>query len=74
MTPDEGATDLATLSYVSTDRVAVMLGAEGSVLSESALGLATRRLQIPMSGTSDSLNVGSAAAIAFYALRQARKS
>lgn len=74
MTPDEGATDLATLSYLSTDRVAVMLGAEGSGLSESALALATRRLQIPMSGTSDSLNVGSAAAIAFYALRQARKS
>ena len=74
MTPNEDATDLATLSYSPADRVAVMLGAEGPGLSESALALATRRIQIPMSGTSDSLNVGSAAAITFYALRQARKA
>ena len=74
MTPDEDATDLATLSYSAADRVAIMLGAEGPGLSERALAMATRRIQIPMSGNSDSLNVGSAAAVTFYALRQARKS
>ena len=74
MTPDEAATDLATLTYTAADRVAIMLGAEGPGLSESALASATRRIQIPMSGNSDSLNVGSAAAVTFYALRQARRS
>tara|TARA_Y100001970_G_scaffold14648_1_gene16426 strand:+ start:6065 stop:6895 length:831 start_codon:yes stop_codon:yes gene_type:complete len=73
MTPNEDALDLAALTYSATDRVAVMLGAEGSGLSHGALASATRRIQIPMSGTSDSLNVGSAAAVTFYALRQARK-
>ena len=58
MTPDEAATDLATLTYSAADRVAIMLGAEGPGLSESALASATRRIQIPMSGNSDSLNVG----------------
>ena len=68
------ATDLATLTYSAADRVAIMLGAEGRGLSERALASATRRIQIPMSGNSDSLNVGSAAAVTFYALRQARRS
>jgi tRNA G18 (ribose-2'-O)-methylase SpoU len=35
---------------------------------------ASRRVKIPMSGSVDSMNVGNAAAIAFYALRQARVS
>ena len=50
------------------ERVAVLLGAEGPGLSPAALAAADHRLTIPMRGAADSLNVGSAAAIAFYAV------
>ncbi len=73
MTPNRDATNIDELEYVTDDRVAVMLGAEGPGLTETAMSMATRRVRIPMSGSSDSLNVGNAAAVAFYALRQARK-
>ena len=73
MTPNRGATNIDELEYVTDDRVAVMLGAEGPGLTETAMSMATRRVRIPMSGSSDSLNGGNAAAVAFYALRQARK-
>ncbi|MBM46897.1 MAG: rRNA methyltransferase [Acidimicrobiaceae bacterium] len=73
MTPRSDATDIDTLEYTNTDRVAVMLGSEGPGLTEAAMSIATRLVRIPMSGTADSLNVGNAAAIAFYGLRQARK-
>ena len=53
-------------------RMALLLGAEGPGLSEATLAAADRRLRIPMSGTVDSINVGSAAAVGFYALGQAR--
>ncbi|MEC9058576.1 MAG: RNA methyltransferase, partial [Actinomycetota bacterium] len=73
MTPNYDATDIATLKYSDTDRVAVLLGGEGSGLTDKALASTTRWVRIPMSGNSDSLNVGSAAAVTFYALRQARQ-
>mgnify|MGYP001570602316 CR=1 FL=1 len=72
MTPNSDATNIDALEYTSDDRVALMFGAEGPGLTESAMSMATRRVRIPMSGSSDSLNVGNAAAIALYALRQAR--
>ncbi len=50
------------------ERVAVLLGAEGPGLSPAALAAAHLRLTIPMRRAEDSLNVGSAAAIAFYVL------
>ena len=73
MTPNSNATNIGALRYTNDDRVALMFGAEGPGLTESAMLMATRRVRIPMSGSSDSLNVGNAAAVAFYALRQARK-
>ena len=73
MTPNSDVTNIDALEYTTDDRVAVMLGAEGPGLTETAMSMATRRVRIPMSGSSDSLNVGNAAAVAFYALRQARK-
>lgn len=73
MTPNSNATNIGALQYTNDDRVALMFGAEGPGLTESAMLMATRRVRIPMSGSSDSLNVGNAAAVAFYALRQARK-
>ncbi|HST66382.1 MAG TPA: RNA methyltransferase [Mycobacteriales bacterium] len=52
-----------------TDRVALLLGAEGPGLTEDALATADRRIRIPMAAGVDSLNVATAAAIAMYALR-----
>jgi len=66
MTPDDGAIDL--WSAAVPERLAVMLGAEGPGLTESALALATRRVRIPISSSVDSLNVGHAAAITFAAI------
>lgn len=50
-------------------RVAVLLGAEGPGLTEAALAAADVRARIPMPAGVDSLNIATAAAIAFYELR-----
>jgi len=47
-------------------RVALLLGAEGPGLSDAALVRAGRRVRIPMASGIDSLNVATAAAIAFH--------
>ncbi|MDD7968781.1 TrmH family RNA methyltransferase [Actinomycetospora lemnae] len=49
------------------ERVALMLGAEGPGLSAAALAAADVRVRIPMAGDVDSLNVATAAAVAFHA-------
>lgn len=57
------------ISQVDTDGpLAVVLGAEGPGLSEQVLSR-TESVRIPMAHGVDSLNVASAAAVAFYALR-----
>ena len=63
-----GAEPLPAWSPGPDERVAVLLGAEGPGLSPAVLAAADRRLAIPMRRPGDSLNVGSAAAIAFYAV------
>ena len=68
LTPAADAEPLAGWSPGPGERVAVLLGAEGPGLSPAVLTTADRRLTIPMRTEADSLNVGSAAAIAFYAL------
>ena len=68
LTPATDAEPLWDWNPAPAERVAVLLGAEGPGLSPAALAAAQRRLTIPMHGPEDSLNVGSAAAIAFYAL------
>jgi tRNA G18 (ribose-2'-O)-methylase SpoU len=55
LTPDSAATPLDAITVDATDRVAVLLGAEGPG-------------RIPMCAGVDSLNVGAAAAIACWAL------
>jgi tRNA G18 (ribose-2'-O)-methylase SpoU len=67
LTPDPGAPDIRDLRLATAGKVALMLGAEGPGLSAGALNLATSRARIPMSRDVDSLNVGSAAAVAFHA-------
>ncbi len=56
------------------DRVALMLGAEGDGLSRRALAASDEWVRIPMSHGVDSLNVGAAAAVAFYAVATGRPS
>jgi tRNA G18 (ribose-2'-O)-methylase SpoU len=67
MTP---ASDSATLSAAMTtmrgERVAILVGAEGPGLSHAALKASDQRVRVPMSRGTDSLNVATAAALAFY--------
>lgn len=52
---------------LDTGPVALLLGAEGPGLSEAALAAADLRVRIPMASGVDSLNVATAAAVAFHA-------
>ncbi len=72
LTPDSQAEDLGQLSVDPQAKVALMLGAEGPGLTDEAKRVASRRVRIPMSGAVDSINVGSAGAVAFFAIQQAR--
>lgn len=74
LTPDAGAVPLNEIRLDLDDRVALLLGAEGPGLTEATMAACHRRVRIPMSGVTDSINVGSAAAVAFYAVAQARTS
>ena len=67
MTPDPQAEVLAeALSGLVGERVAVLVGAEGPGLTDAALRAADARVRIPMSRDTDSLNVATAAGLAFY--------
>jgi tRNA G18 (ribose-2'-O)-methylase SpoU len=65
LTPAASAT---ALRPIMAGRVAVLLGSEGPGLSPVALAAADERVRIPMAGDVDSLNVATAAAIAFHTL------
>jgi tRNA G18 (ribose-2'-O)-methylase SpoU len=65
LTPDPSAAPLSDLKAGGTRR-ALLLGAEGSGLSPEALAISDRRVRIPMAPAVDSLNVATAAAVAFY--------
>jgi tRNA G18 (ribose-2'-O)-methylase SpoU len=67
LTPAADAVPLHT-AVAPGRRTAVLLGAEGPGLSESALAAADERVRIPMADDVDSLNVATAAAIAFHTL------
>jgi tRNA G18 (ribose-2'-O)-methylase SpoU len=66
-----GDTDLADVRPAADARLALLLGAEGSGLTQDALARADVRVRIPMAAGVDSLNVGAAAAVACWALRRA---
>lgn len=51
---------------MDTDKVAILVGAEGPGLTEHAMAATDVRARIPMSPGTDSLNVATSAAIAFY--------
>ncbi len=67
MTPDPGAPTLSdAMATVGGDRVAILVGAEGAGLTETAMRASDVRVRIPMSRGTDSLNVATASALAFY--------
>jgi tRNA G18 (ribose-2'-O)-methylase SpoU len=67
MTPDSDAIPLpAAMMATGGQRVAVLVGAEGAGLSRAVLRASDLRVRIPMSRGTDSLNVATAAAVAFY--------
>ena len=67
MTPDGDARPLSeAMAAVRDERIAVLVGAEGPGLTAAALRRSDVRVRIPMSRGTDSLNVATAAALAFY--------
>ncbi|MFE5512606.1 TrmH family RNA methyltransferase [Streptomyces sp. NPDC056529] len=72
LTPAERAVSIDEAAPHKRDRVALMLGAEGEGLSQKALRAADEWVRIPMAHGVDSLNVGAAAAVAFYAVATGR--
>ncbi len=67
MTPHSEACALPEAMAAARDeRIAVLVGAEGPGLAAATLRLSDVRVRIPMSRGTDSLNVATAAALAFY--------
>jgi tRNA G18 (ribose-2'-O)-methylase SpoU len=67
MTPDPGAHAMSeAMTDLADDKVAILVGAEGPGLTEHAMRACDMRVRIPMSRGTDSLNVATAAAVAFY--------
>jgi tRNA G18 (ribose-2'-O)-methylase SpoU len=67
LTPHHQACPLPdAMAAVRDQRVALLVGAEGPGLTAAALRISDMRVRIPMSCGTDSLNVATAAALAFY--------
>ncbi len=64
----DDAVPLRSFAQNASDRVALVLGAEGDGLSAAAIAAADAVVTIPMAGGVDSLNVAAASAVAVYAL------
>ncbi len=54
------------MTDVADEKVAILVGAEGPGLTEHTMRASDMRVRIPMSRGTDSLNVATAAALAFY--------
>jgi tRNA G18 (ribose-2'-O)-methylase SpoU len=68
LTPAPHAQTIDDLAAHPPDKVAFMVGAEGPGLTDAALAAADRQVRIPLSPQVDSLNVATAAALAFHRL------
>ena len=67
MTPNPAAQTLAeAMEHLAEQKVAILVGAEGPGLTETAMRASDSRVRIPMARGTDSLNVATAAALAFY--------
>ncbi len=69
LTPRADSVSLRQLRDQTPQKVALMLGAEGPGLTAEAIAAADLAVRIPMPDGVDSLNVATAAAIAFYETR-----
>ncbi|MBP2474992.1 tRNA G18 (ribose-2'-O)-methylase SpoU [Crossiella equi] len=69
LTPRAGSRPLRE-AVAGVDRVALLLGSEGPGLTEEAIEAADLPVRIPMAPGVDSLNVATAAAVAFYEVAQ----
>jgi tRNA G18 (ribose-2'-O)-methylase SpoU len=69
LTPRPDAVPLRDAGLGPGDRVAWLLGAEGPGLSKEALNSADQMVRIPMADGVDSLNVATAAAVAFHTVQ-----
>lgn len=72
LTPSPEATPLPELQLAASDKVALLLGAEGPGITDESLATADVLVRIPMHRGVDSLNLGVAAAVACYALGDGR--
>lgn len=72
LTPRPDSVTLRKFGADTPGRVALMLGSEGHGLTGEAIDAADAAVRIPMSDGVDSLNVATAAAIAFYELAASR--
>lgn len=68
LTPARDAVPIQRLSPAQRARPALLLGAEGPGLTEKAMDASDARVAIPMRRGVDSLNIGNAAAVAFWEL------
>ncbi len=66
LTPAPDAVSIRTVDPAG--KLALIFGAEGEGLTEQTMAAADLRVRIPLAAGVDSLNVGAAAAVAFYAL------
>jgi tRNA G18 (ribose-2'-O)-methylase SpoU len=66
LSPRRDSVSLRSLRGTAGGRVALLLGSEGPGLSEEALAASDVIVRIPMVSGVDSLNVATAAAVAFY--------
>jgi tRNA G18 (ribose-2'-O)-methylase SpoU len=67
MTPDPAALTLAdAMETLVDDKLAIIVGAEGPGLTERTMRASDARVRIPMARGTDSLNVATAGALAFY--------
>jgi len=67
LTPSEKSESLQSIKKTSGKKIALMIGTEATGLTDQALEISDRHVKIAMSGRVDSINVGAASAIAFYA-------
>lgn len=68
LTPRPGSVSVRSLRDARAGRTALLVGSEGPGLTEQALAAADVAIRIPMAEGVDSLNVATAAAIAFHEL------
>lgn len=73
LTPDATARPIDDVVLADDDKLALLLGSEGSGLTPAALAAAGTRVRIPMTNGVDSLNVAAATAVACYALKGASR-